>query len=518
MSGPQHLWSGDWELESSARRDELAAGRNGARPPAEPEPEPERLAPPPRRPRRPTLLHRLRTALVARRRGLRVVGLVAVLILLGAGAAYAVTSALGGSSSTNSPVAASGSQAWLGIDVSTSASGGVMVTNVIPGSPAYWAGMEAGDVIIQVNGKPVYKPADVISARRRQAPRRPDPDPVPGERDGVHEARRAGVPARRLPMSFLHPAVLIALLAIPLLIWWYVGQQRRRGKAASAFVVPALSASVAPSRPRWRRHVPMLAFALALAVLIVAAARPQRTLAVPINTASIMLANDTSGSMAATDVSPSRLAAAEKAASDFLAKVPSSVRVGLLQFNTTVSLLQSPTTDHDAVRSALAQLRVTGGTAIGDAHPDRAAHAPERPATGRQATARRHPADFRRRLRRRLRSDHRRAAGGGRAHSDLHGRARDAERNGQGEARQPDGDGAACRRTRHSSRRSPASRAGRRSPPPTRRGSTRFTSDSAPSSGTRRSSTRITASFAGGGLVLLLLGSVLSLAWFGRLI
>ena len=164
MSGPQHLWSGDWELESSARRDELAAGRNGARPPAEPEPEPERLAPPPRRPRRPTLLHRLRTALVARRRGLRVVGLVAVLILLGGGAAYAVTSALGGSSSTKSPVAASGSQAWLGIDVSTSASGGVMVTNVIPGSPAYWAGMEAGDVIIQVNGKPVYKPADVISA------------------------------------------------------------------------------------------------------------------------------------------------------------------------------------------------------------------------------------------------------------------------------------------------------------------------------------------------------------------
>jgi len=168
-------------------------------------------------------------------------------------------------------------------------------------------------------------------------------------------------------MSFLHPAVLIALLAIPLLIWWYVSQQRRRANAASAFVVPALSASVAPSRPRWRRHVPMLAFAVALAVLIVAAARPQRTLAVPVNTASIMLANDTSGSMAATDVAPSRLAAAEKAASQFLSKVPDSVRVGLLQFNTTVSLLQSPTTDRDAVRSALAQLRITGGTAIGDA-------------------------------------------------------------------------------------------------------------------------------------------------------
>jgi Ca-activated chloride channel homolog len=168
-------------------------------------------------------------------------------------------------------------------------------------------------------------------------------------------------------MSFLHPAVLVALLAIPLLVAWYASQQRRRGRAAAAFAAPALTASVAPRRPRWRRHIPMLAFALALAVLIVAAARPQRTVAEPVDTASIMLANDTSGSMAATDVKPSRLAAAEKAANDFLAKVPGSVRVGLLEFNTTVALLQSPTTDHALVTSALAQLRVTGGTAIGDA-------------------------------------------------------------------------------------------------------------------------------------------------------
>ena len=168
-------------------------------------------------------------------------------------------------------------------------------------------------------------------------------------------------------MSFLHPAVLVALLAIPLLVAWYVSQQRRRGRAAAAFAAPVLSPSVAPRRPRWRRHVPMLAFALALVVMIVAAARPQRTVAEPVDTASIMLANDTSGSMAATDVKPSRLAAAEKAANQFLKKVPGSVRVGLLEFNTTVALLQSPTTDHSLVTSALAQLRVTGGTAIGDA-------------------------------------------------------------------------------------------------------------------------------------------------------
>ena len=168
-------------------------------------------------------------------------------------------------------------------------------------------------------------------------------------------------------MSFLHPAVLVALVAIPLLVWWYVGQQRQRKEAAKAFANPTLNPSVAPNPPRWRRHVPMLAFAIALAALIVAAARPQRTLAVPINTASIMLANDTSGSMAATDVSPSRLAASQKADNEFLDNLPDSVRVGLVEFNTKAALLQSPTTDRGLVKSALAQLHVTGGTAIGDA-------------------------------------------------------------------------------------------------------------------------------------------------------
>jgi len=167
-------------------------------------------------------------------------------------------------------------------------------------------------------------------------------------------------------MSFLHPVVLVALVAIPVLIFWYGRQQQRRKHAASAFVTRTLSPSVAPRRPRWRRHVPMLAFAVALAVLIVAAARPQTTVAVPVNTASVMLVNDTSGSMAATDVKPSRLQAAQRAAGDFLDKVPNSVRVGLVEFNTTVALLQTPTSDHSLVRSALAQLRVTGGTAIGD--------------------------------------------------------------------------------------------------------------------------------------------------------
>jgi len=166
-------------------------------------------------------------------------------------------------------------------------------------------------------------------------------------------------------VSFASPLVLLALPAIPLLIIWYYGQQRLRTVAASAFVSPALTASVAPRRPRWRRHVPMLVMALALAVLIAAAARPQRSVAVPITNGAIMLANDVSGSMNATDVAPSRLGAAENAAKSFLAKVPSTVQVGLIEFARTPTLLQSPTTDHALTKAAFTQLKTSGGTAVG---------------------------------------------------------------------------------------------------------------------------------------------------------
>ena len=168
-------------------------------------------------------------------------------------------------------------------------------------------------------------------------------------------------------MSFASPLVLLALLGIPLLVQWYAHEQRRRSKAAAAFVAPALTASVAPRRPRWRRHLPMLAVAIALAVLIVAAARPQTTSAVPVTDGAVMLANDVSSSMRSTDVNPSRLGAAQHAAARFLAGVPGSVRVGLLEFNEKATVLQSPTADHSLTRDALAQLRAGGHTAVGDA-------------------------------------------------------------------------------------------------------------------------------------------------------
>ncbi|HTX33106.1 MAG TPA: VWA domain-containing protein [Solirubrobacteraceae bacterium] len=167
-------------------------------------------------------------------------------------------------------------------------------------------------------------------------------------------------------MSFAEPLVLLGLLAVPLLVWWYVTQQRRRALAAAAFTTPKLTASVAPRGPRWRRHVPMLAFALALVALIVAVARPQRSVAKPVTDGVVMLADDTSSSMQATDVSPSRLQAALRAARRFVNQVPSAVQVGLLEFARRPSVLQSPTTNHSLTITALSTLpRTSGGTAVG---------------------------------------------------------------------------------------------------------------------------------------------------------
>src|SRR4051812_49457325 len=144
-------------------------------------------------------------------------------------------------------------------------------------------------------------------------------------------------------MSFGAPVVLAALILIPVAVVMYVRAQRDRRRAATAFAAPALLASVAPRRPGWRRHAPMLAFALALAVLIVAAAKPQKTVAVPVERAAIMLATDVSGSMEATDVKPSRLVAARRAAKNFVNGVPRGVNIGIMAFNRPAPLPQSPT-------------------------------------------------------------------------------------------------------------------------------------------------------------------------------
>ena len=168
-------------------------------------------------------------------------------------------------------------------------------------------------------------------------------------------------------MSFAEPLLLFGLALVPLGVLAYVNRERQRHAAAAAFASPAVRRSVAPRTPGWRRHVPLVAYGGALALLILAMAKPQTTVAVDVQRASIMLVTDYSGSMQATDVAPSRLLAARSAAGRFLDKVPASVSVGLVAFNQQPRTLQSPTTDRDAVRSSLQALAPSGGTATGEA-------------------------------------------------------------------------------------------------------------------------------------------------------
>lgn len=168
-------------------------------------------------------------------------------------------------------------------------------------------------------------------------------------------------------MSFAAPLVLLGLIGVPVLAALYLLEQRNRRRSAAAFATPRVQPSVAPRRPGWRRHLPMLAVLVAIALLVIAVARPQRTVAVPVERASIMLATDVSGSMQATDVPPSRLRAAKQAAHRFVASVPARVNIGVLAFNDIARVLQNPTQNRRLVNSAIDGMTSSGGTATGNA-------------------------------------------------------------------------------------------------------------------------------------------------------
>lgn len=170
-------------------------------------------------------------------------------------------------------------------------------------------------------------------------------------------------------MTFGHPLLLLTLLALPAaaVVRWRL--DRRRMRYPVRFTNVDVLASVLPPRT-WRRHAAPAVFALALAALCVAVARPHVTRAVSSNKAAVILVLDVSGSMQAQDVKPTRLAAAQKAIHTFLAKVPSGLKVGLVLFAAEAEVATPPTTDHGLVGQAVddaAFVEGFGGTAIGDA-------------------------------------------------------------------------------------------------------------------------------------------------------
>jgi Ca-activated chloride channel family protein len=168
-------------------------------------------------------------------------------------------------------------------------------------------------------------------------------------------------------MTFASPLLLAGLALVPVLLALYVVRERRARRAARAVVAAPLRAAVVPRRAGWRRHVPIVGGLGAAALLLTALAKPQTTVAVPVEQARIVIATDRSGSMQAKDVAPDRLTAARAAAATFLRSVPKTVRVGALTFNQVPTVLAAPTTDHDAVGDAINSIQAAGTTATGDA-------------------------------------------------------------------------------------------------------------------------------------------------------
>ncbi|MBI2709060.1 MAG: VWA domain-containing protein [Actinobacteria bacterium] len=169
-----------------------------------------------------------------------------------------------------------------------------------------------------------------------------------------------------LALTFLAPSRLWLLVAVLGLLAGYAAVQVRRRAYAVRFTNLELLRSVAPRSPGWRRHLPALAMLLGLASLVLALARPAREERVPRERATVILAIDTSLSMQATDVAPSRLRAAQRAAKAFLRVIPPKINVGLVAFNGSAQVLATPTIDRAVVATAIDNLELAERTAIGE--------------------------------------------------------------------------------------------------------------------------------------------------------
>jgi Ca-activated chloride channel family protein len=160
--------------------------------------------------------------------------------------------------------------------------------------------------------------------------------------------------------------MLLALLAVPAAVGGYVLLERRRRRQAAAFASPALVPNLVGRSPGRLRHLPPALALLALAALATGLARPHATVSVEREEATVVLAIDTSRSMVATDVPPSRLAVAQRAVRRFLDNLPESYRVGMVSFAQAASTVLPATSNRQAAKRALAALRTGDGTALGE--------------------------------------------------------------------------------------------------------------------------------------------------------
>ena len=171
------------------------------------------------------------------------------------------------------------------------------------------------------------------------------------------------------PMSltgFKYPWFLLFLFVVLALIGLYIIVQTARHKRMLRFANMELLESVAPKRPSRWRHLPAILLVLSLLLFTVAMAGPTHDVRIPRNRAVVMLVIDVSQSMRATDVSPSRLAAAQEAAKQFAEQLTPGINLGLIAYAGTATVLVSPTTNRDATKNAIDKLQLADRTATGE--------------------------------------------------------------------------------------------------------------------------------------------------------
>jgi Ca-activated chloride channel family protein len=166
-------------------------------------------------------------------------------------------------------------------------------------------------------------------------------------------------------MSFRSPWMFFGLLALPVIAAAYASAGRRRSERASRLATQGLVATSVTVRSKRGRHIPFVLFLTALAVLVVALARPVSTIKTPRREATVVVAVDVSNSMAATDIKPTRLAAAKAAADAFVARQSSGVKIGVVSFGNGAIVVQTPTPVHADAVKAIDRLSIGGGTSVG---------------------------------------------------------------------------------------------------------------------------------------------------------
>ncbi len=172
---------------------------------------------------------------------------------------------------------------------------------------------------------------------------------------------------RSVPIGFTWPAFLWLLLLLPMLVLLYVWLLGRKKKLALRYASLSIVREAMGRGQSVRRHIPPLLFLLALAAMLIAAARPFATIALPSQNQTIILAMDVSGSMRATDVKPNRLVAAQSAAKAFLTELPRHVKVGIVAFAGTAQVVQAPTVNREDLVAAIDRFQLQRATAIGSA-------------------------------------------------------------------------------------------------------------------------------------------------------